>query len=124
LNRELLFSCFETLGGKEGLQKWMRLFYEKQASDLLIGFFFSGKDVHAIADRQATFFFSACTGSSYQGVSPLHAHRNLPPILKGHFDRRLVLLKETLDQSDLTEVQKKAWIRFERSFQKVIYSKK
>lgn len=91
------------------------------SKDLLVGFFFSGRDTDLIADRQLA-FVSKVVGitSDYTGKAPPHAHDDLPPILGGHFDRRLVLLEETLRDHGLTPEQARTWVDFERSFRKAI----
>lgn len=60
---------------------------------------------------------------SYQGKSPAQAHLNLPPILKGHFDRRLKLLEQTLRIHGLSEEDIELWIQFENTFRDKIVKK-
>jgi truncated hemoglobin YjbI len=89
--------------------------------DLLIGFFFSNKDVQAIALQQKAFLLRAWgITQSYSGKSPAEAHHDLPKILSGHFDRRLILLEETLKEFKINKENIKLWIEFESKFRKAV----
>ena len=89
--------------------------------DQLVGFFFSGRSTDAIADRQLGFVQKVVgITPEYTGKAPPQAHDALPPILGGHFDRRLVILEETLRDHGLNDEQTQAWVDFERSFRKAI----
>jgi hypothetical protein len=93
------------------------------AADLMIGFFFAGKDTDGIADRQTAFVLhSAGLIRSRPEHGPATAHRHLPPILKGHFDRRIRILEETLREAGITESAISTWAGFEESFRKVVES--
>lgn len=95
----------------------IRDFYARMKGDVLIGFFFDGRDVAAIAEKQAEFVLRAMGAiPSYAGLPPAQAHAALPPILAGHFDRRLKILEETLVAAGLTRAQVEAWIGFENAF--------
>ncbi len=87
----------------------------------MVGFFFDGKDLAHIAEQQLRFVLRAMDAvSSYAGKSPSAAHLELPPILAGHFDRRLRILEETLREHGLTEAEIQVWIGFEEAFRNVI----
>lgn len=102
----------------------VRAFYEVMHADLLIGFYFTGKDLDRIAEQQTAFILKAFgVTESYAGVPPAKAHSALPPILEGHFDRRLKLLDELLEREGLTLSQRKAWIGFENAFRAAIVSR-
>ena len=94
------------------------------SQDLMIGFFFQDKDIQAIADKQTEFLLVAMGISpKFIGRSPSQAHLGLPPILPGHFDRRLVILKETLKDHGLSPDDIQIWIEFEEAFRNVVVSK-
>ena len=94
------------------------------AKDVLIGFFFDGRDVDAIAEKQKEFLMRAFgASSSYSGKPPAQAHTALPPILSGHFDRRLKLLETTLLAHGLSRVDIDLWIGFENAFREGIEKK-
>ncbi len=117
LSKKELEGLFQEVGGEARLRLLLRDFYARMASDVLVGFFFAGKDSEEIAEMQLSFLLRAMgQRTSYSGKSPAQAHRNLPPILGGHFDRRLKLLEETLRQHGLQEKGIQLWLRFEQSF--------
>lgn len=101
----------------------LRRFYAKMSTDLLIGFFFDGRDLDSIAEMQARFLYRAMgLRPSYAGKSPADAHAALPPILSGHFDRRLVLLEEVLRAEGLDDAQRRVWLAFENAFRDAVVS--
>jgi hemoglobin len=112
-----LKKLYERAGGEQGLGEILRDFYARMARDVLIGFFFAGKDVDAIAMRQKSFLMRAFgVSASYSGKAPADAHTELPPILRGHFDRRLQLLEETLRDHGLAAEDIRTWVGFENAF--------
>lgn len=119
---------FEKIGGEPALEQILDLFYKKMQEDILIGFFFLGKDIRHIAQQQRKFLMRAWgVQRTYDGKPPATAHITLPPILQGHFDRRLVLLKETLESFQgtlgLEADEIKAWLQFEKGFEKILVKK-
>lgn len=123
--RELFLSLGTDQDGRtERLFTILEKFYERMGKDTMLGFFFAGHDLKLIARKQASFLLRAMgVRQSYSGKSPSSAHLELPPILQGHFDRRIVILMEVLKQSGLPTEQISTWVAFERSFEKVIVSK-
>ena len=98
-------------------------FYQRMSADLLVGFFFSGRDLPTIAAKQAEFLLRAMGGAeSYSGKAPADAHKQLPPILSGHMDRRLKILEHTLMDHGLSKDKISAWIGFENAFRSGIVS--
>lgn len=107
--------------GEEKIRAIIQDFYAAMENDILIGFFFEGKDLQKISAKQTEFLLRAMGGrSSYTGKAPADAHDQLPPILAGHFDRRLKILDETLAKAGLSEAQRRAWIGFENAFRDAI----
>ncbi len=103
------------------LQDILEDFYIRMSKDILIGFFFSGKDLKHIAHQQAAFILKAIgVDPSYKGRGPASAHTDLPPILEGHFNRRLVILSEVLKDHGLSEQTIRVWLGFEKQFFKVV----
>ena len=116
-----LKALLQSVGGELQLQTILRDFYERMSADVMLGFFFTGKDIQSIADQQKNFLlYAAGLNSTYSGKNPHSAHLSLPPILPGHFDRRLVILKETLRDHGLSERDIKTWINFENAFRDVV----
>lgn len=110
--------------GVERIGRIVRAFYDLMANDLLVGFYFAGKDLDLIASRQTSFLLKAFgLASSYSGAPPATAHSALAPILEGHFDRRLKLLDELLAREGLSESERAAWVGFENAFRTSIIKK-
>lgn len=87
--------------------------------DPIVGFFFAGRDLEKIIDGQWGFLMRAFGAvERFHGKNPLVAHKELPPILRGHFDRRLRLLEETLRAHDVDGDDIAAWIKVENGFRK------
>lgn len=124
MSRARLKEVYEKAGGPAQVERLLNAFYRKMADDLLIGFFFVGKDLAAIAQNQHHFIRTAAgLETDYRGKSPSTAHIQLPPILRGHFDRRLVILREILADHGLSEEDTDLWIAFEESFRGVVEAK-
>ena len=122
-NREELKALIVAIGGPVKLRSLLTLFYERMAQDLMIGFFFEGRDLKKIVDGQTQFILMASGFiERFEGKGPSTAHVALPPILAGHFDRRLILLREVLSAEGVPEQWIALWIRFEESFRLVVVS--
>lgn len=90
----------------------------------MIGFFFSGHDVGAIAERQYGFLsMAAGLTTEYRGKRPVDAHLRMPPILNGHFDRRLTLLDDLLVHHGFPDDLRKVWVAFENAFRAQVVAK-
>jgi len=121
VNKPELKRIYQHLGGEKKLRAILNDFYERMSHDVLIGFFFEGKDLHAIASKQAEFLMRAMGAiPTYSGKAPAQAHLSLPPVLKGHFDRRLRILEATLRDHGLNEEDIRTWITFESAFREGI----
>jgi truncated hemoglobin YjbI len=107
--------------GEERIRAIVRKFYDRMTGDLLVGFFFDGKDIEAIAEKQSEFLLRAMgLRLSYTGKAPADAHDSIAPILIGHFDRRLKILDEVLAAEGLPESDRLVWIGFENAFRDAI----
>ena len=53
---------------------------------------------------------------TFAGKPPAQAHGTLPPILTGHFDRRLRILEATLHDHGLDSADIRTWVEFENAF--------
>ncbi|MBU6375077.1 MAG: hypothetical protein KGQ59_03705 [Bdellovibrionales bacterium] len=116
-----LKAVYAEIGSEARVYDLMLEFYQLMASDVMIGFFFTGRDLDAISRKQAEFILRAMGArGSYSGKSPAQAHTHLPPILPGFFDRRAVLLEQVLRSRNLSEAAIQAWLNFEEQFRRAI----
>ena len=123
LQKAELAALYRRLGGEAQLRAILADFYQRMSQDVLIGFFFDGKDLAEIARKQGDFLMRAMGASpSYTGKPPAQAHDNLPPILAGHFDRRLRILEETLAAHGVAAEDIRTWVAFEGAFREGIVS--
>lgn len=114
---------YQKIGKEEGLELILRDFYQRLTQDVLIGYFFDGKDLEHIIHQQKKFLMKAMGATrSYNGKSPARAHEKLPPIWKGHFDRRIRILEGTLQAHGLCAEDIRTWIDFENAFRDSIIS--
>ncbi|MGK5084064.1 group 1 truncated hemoglobin [Bdellovibrionota bacterium FG-1] len=121
LSRAQLTLLYSHIGGEAGLRAILRDFYQQLSKDILVGFFFDGKDLNQIADTQANFLMRAMGAiPSYSGKAPAQAHEHLAPILGGHFDRRLRVLEQLLRAHGLSDEAIQIWVQFENAFREAI----
>ena len=87
----------------------------------MLSHFFLGRDFRAFALKQKEFLLKAMgVATEYTGLPPAKAHGKLPPIWRGMFDRRLVILREVLVGAGLANEHVDAWVEFESSFREVV----
>jgi len=107
------------LGGVERLRVLLDRFYLRLYEDPMVGFFFAGKDRARIVDGQLGFLLKAFgETASFDGRHPSVAHLDLPPILRGQFDRRLVVLRSVLEEAGVPAADVDLWIRVEESMRR------
>jgi hemoglobin len=85
-------------------------FYSRLVDDVMIGFLFAGKDRARLVEKEWEFtarFLGADLPYTGRAIRVAHAHS---PILGGHFERRLQILRETLDAHRLPFHVQWTWI--------------
>jgi hemoglobin len=97
--------------GEQTLRAVVVDFYDRVFDDAMIGFLFAGKDRQRLIDKEYEFTakFLGAPGVRYTG-RPMRAAHAASPILGGHFERRLQILRETLADHDVHPDVQKAWI--------------
>lgn len=107
--------------GEARVRAILKDFYRRLAADVMLGFFFTGRDLDRIADKQADFLLRAMGArATYEGRAPAQAHEKLPPILSGHFDRRLRILETTLADHGLSAEDIRIWVAFESAYRDAV----
>jgi len=102
-------TLFEQIGG-DRLRAVLDDFYDRVMADVMIGFLFFGKDKQRLVDKEWEFaarLLGADVPYTGKGIRAAHARS---PILGGHFERRLQLLRETLADHDVPDEVCRAWL--------------
>jgi truncated hemoglobin YjbI len=126
--RDQLLFVFESLGSdhdsrKSRFTEIMTNLYVRMYADTMLGFFFAKHDLQHLVNQQVGFFMTAAgLVDRFDGRGPATAHLKLPPILSGHFDRRIHLLRETLESEKLTIPVIEAWVAYEEAFRSMVVS--
>jgi truncated hemoglobin YjbI len=113
-------SLYEAVGGKPTLEKVHKIFYDKIYKHPWIGQYF--KDVpQKIIETQQTDFMSDLMGgpSKYCGKLPVAAHKHMF-IEEELFQLRSQLLRESLQEAQLSTECIEAWLKLDGAFKKGI----
>ena len=108
------WSLPDEVGGAAALRALLADLYDRIYDDVMIGFFFLPHDKQALIAHQYD-YVCAHLGQrrgQYQGRSMRQAHERLP-ILGAHFDRRHVLLQETLRDHGVPAHVSRAWLELD-----------
>ncbi len=97
--------------GPDALRAVIVDFYDRVFADVMIGFLFIGKDRQRLIDKEWEFSanFLGAREVRYTGRPMREAHAR-SPILGGHFDRRLQILRNTLRDHAVDADVVAAWI--------------
>ena len=100
---------FDQIGGDK-LRAVIEDFYGRIFDDTMIGFLFVGKDKQRLIDKEWE-FTAAFLGAdvTYTG-KPIRAAHARSPILGGHFERRLQILKDVMASHDVDDAVRERWI--------------
>lgn len=96
--------------GADALRAVIDDFYRRIFDDVMIGFLFAGKDRARLAEKEWE-FTARLLGMEipYTGRTIPDAHAR-SPILGGHFERRLQILKDTLRDHAVDPEVQQVWI--------------
>jgi hemoglobin len=112
-------SLFEQIGA-DRLRAIIDDFYLRAFADYIIGHFFFGKDHSKISTAQYHFTTRLLGGPEpYVGRSLTDIHGTLE-IRAPHFDRRMVLLRQTAIESGLSEDIVHQWLGLEHNLRTTI----
>jgi predicted alpha/beta-hydrolase family hydrolase len=100
-------------------------FYDRLFDDAMIGFLFAGKDKKRLIEREWEFTLRLLGNRSipYRGRTMRAAHAK-SPILGGHFERRLQLLKDTMEAHAIPKEQRDRWVEHTLSLRSQITADK
>ena len=96
--------------GEAKLRAVLADFYNRVFADVMIGFMFQGKDKQHLIDREYEMTAKMLGANvAYQGRPMRTAHAQ-HTIFGGHFERRLQILRETLDDHHVDDEVRRVWI--------------
>lgn len=99
------------MGGLEALRPVIADFVDRMRADVMIGFHFNHVDPEVLKQRELEFSALALGGKlAYTGRKLPEAHAQ-HPILPGQFDRRLMILRETMADHQVPEPVQKALLK-------------
>lgn len=99
----------ERIGGLPTLHEIMSRLVNQMAQDVMIGFFFRNVSLKKLLVLETAYAQSHLGGSPYRGRDVATAHRALP-IARGHFARRLQLLREALAWAQVPQDVQQRWL--------------
>jgi len=106
---------FDRVGGEAALTSVLHDFLERVRGDIMIGFHFQGVDFKELLRLEVEFAREHLGGSGRYSGRPLHAAHAAHRILGGHFDRRLRLLEQTLEDHQVPSDVRERWLAHNRS---------
>ena len=103
-------TLFDQLGGEPVLRAIMDRFVDRVVTDPMIGYLFKKTNRRRLKVKEyehAALHLGASVTYTGRPIDTVHAPH---PIRGGHFDRRLQILKETLDEFNIPDEVRKHWI--------------
>jgi hemoglobin len=102
-------SLFDQIG-PEPLRAVLTDFYGRVFDDLMIGFLFIGVDRQRLIDKEWEFTAQLLGAPVRYSGRPMREAHATRPILGGHFERRLQILRETLADHGVAAEVRDAWL--------------
>ena len=100
----------ELAGGEAKLRPLLEDFYDRVFDDVMIGFFFKGKDKQRLVQKELEFALQLLGADvEYTGMTIPDAHAS-HPIMGGQFNRRTQILREVLADHDVPQAVRDHWI--------------
>lgn len=96
--------------GPDKLRAVITDFYDRIFADVMIGFLFHGKDRQRLIDKEWEFAANMLGADVAYTGRPIRAAHAKSPILGGHFERRLQLLKNVMADHDVDAEVRETWI--------------
>ncbi len=113
-------SDYERLGREPGIARLMDRFVDRVAADWVIGFLFTGRDLDRIKHHEAALAVQHRGGPAAYAGRPLRAVHAPLRINRGHFRRRLALLRTVLAEEGVSSDIIDRWIRHEQRLEAAI----
>ena len=111
---------FERVGGPEAVREVIQAFVAEMADDFVIGFLFQGRDLQRVVTHEVEHATRLLGGPSAYTGRPLAAVHGPLRINRGHFRRRLALLRSLLRRRGVEEEVISRWIDHDLRLEPVI----
>lgn len=111
---------YDTLGGEAALRAIVDDFIDRVREDFVIGFFFAGKDIERIKQREFELASAHLGGPHTYGGRPLGQVHGPLPINKGHLRRRLAFLRTVLRDHGVDEAVAERWVAHDERLEDLI----
>jgi hemoglobin len=105
----------ELAGGESGLRALLEDFYDRVFKDVMIGFFFKGKDKQRLIQKELEFALNLLGADITYTGKPIPVAHAAHPIMGGQFNRRTQILRETMRDHDLPEEVQACWLEHTES---------
>lgn len=112
-------SHYEILGD-EKLRQLIDVFVERVIHDVMIGFFFRGVDIPRLKQREYEFARGHLGGPTEYTGRPLQIAHARHPILGGQFNRRIRILEQVLQEFQVPDEIRLAWLAHNESLRSLI----
>jgi len=115
---------FDRIGGEQALRAIVDDFIDRVSRDMIVGFFFQGKDLGRIAAREYELAAERMGGPARYSGRPLDAAHGKLGINRGHLRRRLVILQAVLRAHGVDDAVAEAWVAHERGLEPQITNRR
>jgi truncated hemoglobin YjbI len=92
----------------------------REAADWVIGFLFEGADLDAIVAHETALAINHLGGTARYGGRPLGAVHRPKRINRGHFRRRMALLRQQLEVADIPDDVASRWLAHDSALEGVV----
>lgn len=106
--------------GEEKLRAVVTEFYARVFPDVMIGFLFQGKDRARLVEKEYEFTARLLGADVPYTGRPMRAAHAQSPILGGHFERRMQILRETLRDLNVDPEVARVWLDHSESLRPLI----
>jgi hemoglobin len=106
--------------GQDKITAIIQDFYAQAFVDPIIGYFFDGKNQDHLIQQQVSFTIGMLGGPKNYTGKPLElAHRSLN-LRPAHFNRRKILMEETMQRHNIDKSCQEEWLMLEEQFRRII----
>jgi hemoglobin len=103
-------ALFDELGGEPALRRVVDVFVDRIFDDVMIGFFFRNASRERVKDKEYEFAARHLGANVVYTGRPIRDVHAAHPIMGGQFNRRLQILKETLEELGVPSAVREHWL--------------